>query len=242
MIPETSTTIYRLFKYRSISGEVAQNRTRRIIAERQIYYAAPNQFNDPFDCGVCVSMDGADLAKHRIPTARKAEVSAYSENRLRDETNNRIAVLSLAERNNSVLMWSHYSGCHTGICLEFTFEATAPLHRIKYADERPMLYFADFDEDSRDYGRFEKVVIDVLTTKAPDWSYEREWRCIDFGGPGERPMPRNMLTGIVFGCRTSESDKATVRSWATASGEPIAFHQAKEKRGAFSLEIEPLDC
>ena len=61
----------RLFKYRSLAGK-NRDYTSRIIADRHIYYSAPEQFNDPFDCRVSVCMEGT-----LVP--RSAERRAYAE-------------------------------------------------------------------------------------------------------------------------------------------------------------------
>lgn len=230
---------YRLFKYRSICAH-SKDYTHRIIADRRIYYAAPTQFNDPFDCDVSVCMDGADLAKHRIRATQEAEVKVRAQEKLRAETNKYFAVLSLSQVNDNLLMWSHYADCHAGVCLEFSFEATAPLHRVEYVERQPRLHFADFDEVGRDSSRFKSAVIEVLTAKAVDWAYEKEWRCIDTDGPGERPMPRDMLTGIIFGCRTSDGNKAMIRDWVASSGRTVNFYQARQRDGAFALDVYPI--
>jgi hypothetical protein len=112
--------VYRLFKYRSLR-EPNRTYTSRIITEQCIYYAAPRQLNDPFDCDVCVRMDGAGLSAHGLPASRAAEIKAYAEKWLRDVTNSTIAVLSLCRVNDDVQMWSHYADGHAGICLEFNF-------------------------------------------------------------------------------------------------------------------------
>ena len=127
--------------------------------------------------------------------SKRNEIKAFSENRLWEETNKNFSVLSLSEVNDNILMWSHYSDGHAGICLDLTFEMSEKLHRVQYTDVRPEIYFTDVREQYRDHERFNKSVISTLITKAPDWAYEKEWRCIDFGGCGERPMPHGMLTG-----------------------------------------------
>jgi len=229
---------YRLFKYRSI-GDADRKYTSRIIKKACIYYAAPKQFNDPFDCQFSVNMDGAPL--NAFGLSKRNEIKAYSEKWLWDETNKVVSVLSLSELNDNPLMWSHYSDSHTGICLELTFETSESLHRVEYSDDRPQFFFADVREQDRDNKRFGDGVISTLTTKASDWAYEKEWRCIDFGGPGERPMPDDMLSGIIFGCRTSHSDKQMLRDWAESAGRPVTFYQAFQRDGAFVLDVEEVD-
>lgn len=236
---QTERAKYRLFKYRSIADGEYRERTERLIRRRRIYYAAPKQFNDPFDCQVCFNFDRAPLSA--VGLSKLDQISAHSNAFMRDRINEEIGVLSLTERNDSLLMWSHYSDCHAGICLAFEFDATAPLYRVRYSDARPQLYFADVREHERDNARFKDAVVKTMTTKASDWAYEKEWRCIDFGGPGERPMPRDMLTGIIFGCRTSDEDKAVVRGWVRSSGQNVAFYQAAQRDGTFTLEVNRVD-
>lgn len=231
---------YRLFKYRSLAVP-NRGHTSRIITERRIYYAAPRQLNDPFDCDVCVRIDGEALSAQRLPVSRAAEIRAYAEQWLRAVTNNTMAVLSLCRINDDVQMWSHYADGHAGICLEFTFEATEPPHEVRYTQQRPSLDFGDFDEGRRDHERFARSAIELLTTKAPAWSHEKELRCIDFDGPGERPMPSDMLTGVIFGCRIADGDKEMVRNWVRSSGQAVRFYQANQRDGSFALDIQPLD-
>lgn len=229
----------RLFKYRSIAPGAGRERTERLITQRQIYYAAPEQFNDPFDCQVCFNFDGAPLST--TGRSKIYQIRAHSNTFMRDRINEGIGMLCLTERNDNILMWSHYSDCHAGICLAFDFEATAPPHRVVYSDVRPQLHFADVREKDRDEARFEEAVIKTMTTKALDWAYEKEWRCIDFGGRGERSMSHDMLTGIIFGCRTSDEDRAMVRRWVESSNHTVAFFQVAQRDGEFALEVRRID-
>src|SRR6266481_4035144 len=156
-------------------------------------------------------------------------------------TNNVVSVLSLTELNDNLLMWSHYSDSHTGICLELKFQTSEELHSVRYSDVRPESFFADFREKDRDEGRFRNGIISTVTTKATNWAYEKEWRCIDFGCAGERPMPDGMLSGIIFGCRTSEEAKSMVRDWVQTGGQRVKFYQAVQRDGAFALDIQGID-
>ena len=172
--------------------------------------------------------------------SRRDEIRAFSENRLWEETNKDVSILSLSEVNDNILMWSHYSDSHTGICLDLTFETSEELHRVRYTDVRPQFYFADVREQDRDQERYKNGILSTLTMKASHWAYEKEWRCIDFGGRGERPMPRGMLAGIIFGCRTSETDKRMVREWVESASQSVRFCQAIQRDGAFALDIKEI--
>jgi hypothetical protein len=185
---------YRLFKYRSIT-EHSRPYTSRIITDSHIYYAAPKQFNDPFDCQFCVNMNGSPLSAFGL--SKRDEIKAYAEKWLLDGTNNNVSVLSLTEVNDNILMWSHYADSHAGICLELTFQTSEELHEVRYSDVRPQFFFADVRKQDRNEERFGNGIISTITTKASHWAYEKEWRWIDFGGPGERPMPDGMLSGSI---------------------------------------------
>jgi hypothetical protein len=232
---DLSTNSYRLFKYRSLS-EDGRKYTSRIITDGQIYYAAPKQFNDPFDCQFCINMEGAPLNEFEL--SKRDEIKAIAENRLWEETNKSFSVLALSELDDNLLMWSHYSDSHAGICLELTFLICEKLHQVRYSDDREPFFFADFLEQDRDFERYRNGILSTFTLKSSHWAYEKEWRCIDFDGPGERPMPEGMLSGIIFGCRTSDEDKQLVRDWVKAAGQPVRFYQSVQVDGAFALRIE----
>lgn len=182
-------------------------------------------------------MDGAPLSDFGL--SKLEEIRSFAANFLREETNREVAILSLSEVNDNPLMWSHYADCHAGICLELAFNTREPLHKVQYTDVRPHLYFADVREQERDHQRYRNSIMSTFKAKASWWAYEKEWRCIDFGGPGERPMSEAMLTGIIFGCRMSESDKRVVREWVQESGRPVRCYQATQRDGEFALDIVP---
>ncbi len=229
---------YRLFKYRSIA-EHSQPYTSRIVTGSHIYYAAPKQLNDPFDCQFCVNMNGAPL--NAFGLSKRDEIKAFAEEWLYADTNKDVSVLSLTEVNDDLLMWSHYADSHTGICLELTFQTSEELHKVRYSDVRPQIFFADVRKQDRNEVRFRNSIMSTLTTKTPHWAYEREMRCIDFGGPGERPMPDGMLSGIIFGCRTSEDSKRMIRDWVESAGRRVKYYQAEQQDGAAALDIKEID-
>lgn len=232
---KSSPYTYRLFKYRSIAAD-SRNYTCRIVADGQIYYAAPRQFNDPFDCLFSMNMDGAPLSPFGL--SKCGEIKAFAENWFREEINKDTAILSLSKINDSILMWSHYADCHRGVCLELTITTSEKLHEVRYSKTRPQFYFADMRQQDRNEARFRNSIISTLTTKSTLWAYEKEWRCIDSGGPGERHLPHGMLTGIVFGWHTSDRDKQMIREWVASGGQQVTFYQAEQREGAFALDIK----
>lgn len=91
------------------------------------------------------------------------------------KTDQYFGALSLTETPDNLLMWSHYSGQHTGMVLEFDEfhsifdERKSPddyirhLQQVIYSDTRPIL--KTFDDFS---------FSDYMLMKSTEWSYEKE--------------------------------------------------------------------
>lgn len=84
-----------------------------------------------------------------------------------------IRVACFCEKNNSLLMWSHYAHNHEGFCIDCSFneQPFASIFPVTYSNIR-----RDYTESVKNstkewtYGSF--------LCKAEDWSYEKEWRVI----------------------------------------------------------------
>ncbi|SHN17242.1 DUF2971 domain-containing protein [Roseibium suaedae] len=149
-------------------------------------------------------------------------------------------IVSLAERANCPLMWSHYGDQHKGVCIGYSVPARAAgdLHKISYGGSRLIAASAvaamlNGDEDAQ-----RKVDDAVLTKKAIDWRYEREWRLIGPRGPQESPLE---MEEVMFGMRCSHTVKfAIVKAFAGRS-RPVRFYEIREHHGRFLLGRYALD-
>ena len=106
------------------------------------------------------------------------------------------SVCCFTEDEDNILMWSHYADSHKGVCLiydlsqdERYFKGLGP---VMYRDEPPTI------------GKIENDIIFSLLTKGPKWSYEKEWRLIQIV-TGKRPIQRECLMGIIFGCKVKDT-------------------------------------
>jgi hypothetical protein len=107
---------------------------------------------------------------------------------------------SFSERNDSILMWAHYSNYHKGFCIEYDIK------NLPDADPRsrflfPVIYTNDlFDMSTHIFRGVDNPEFNPLFAnriglyKAIDWSYEKEWRLIFSNGIIEKSqaylMPR----------------------------------------------------
>ncbi len=115
-----------LFKYRAITDT-----TLSFLRSGDVYFSSPEELNDPFDCRYVnrdlseewdrferERMSGNDADRLSVAEARRFERS------LREGTQ-KTRIYCLSEAVDSVLMWSHYSNSHRGICVCLKAEASA---------------------------------------------------------------------------------------------------------------------
>lgn len=114
-----------------------------------------------------------------------------------------IKVSCFSERNDSLLMWSHYANHHRGICVEYDFQPYPNLCReiqpVYYTNNLYDVTNTIFSDISRD--GFTMALYISSLTKALDWAYEQEWRLI--GTPSHSdlwkvPTPTAIYLGVQF--------------------------------------------
>jgi Protein of unknown function (DUF2971) len=161
----------------------------------------------------------------------------------------RLGVFCLCEHPDDILMWSHYASGHCGLCLEFetdlgedgtpspiSSQASSPVApspmSVSYSSTFPLVGFFDSDE---------RQVKDILLTKAERWSYEREWRMIDYNGPGLRKFDPRKLSGVIFGCRMPGADRNAIKEWIEAGPTRPRLYEAAIAKASYLLEVRPLE-
>lgn len=94
-----------------------------------------------------------------------------------DRLNDPMKICSFSERFDSMLMWSHYSDQHKGICIEYDFS--------EYLQVNNLLYPVVYSDDLFEFNLFQQNITNPSnqliisnTRKAKDWYYEKEWRLI----------------------------------------------------------------
>ncbi|MBA3669995.1 MAG: DUF2971 domain-containing protein [Sphingomonas sp.] len=247
------------FKYRALDTEQQREWVKRTLLNNEIYWAAPASFNDPFDCAPIYEVPPRHLRGpmiHRVAQAegrfanraerrrRERQLARMPNNILEAGIDNiktmvlqETAVYSLASAADEILMWSHYSGAHTGISLRFrprpllrTFNVAFP---VRYTPDRPTVMIG-LDERT-------ELLQKMLLTKADIWSYEQEWRFVGWReGPGPRQFQAGALDGIILGERISAANEELVRRWVAArTGDPIEVLRATLDPHLFQLQIRP---
>ena len=178
-----------LFKYYKDS-----ERTLNSIKENRMWYSAPCNFNDVFDCDI--TFDRESMLNSLVETAfahpiradstvgKAVRESLDSDIDALQETfscmKSTIGIACMSERDNSLLMWAHYGNNHHGICVEYDLMRInqqlqfTPIPVI-YSDSRTCFSSLNLTTLKQDTMQ---VFIENLTSKSLEWSYETEWRII----------------------------------------------------------------
>lgn len=253
-------TIAFLYKY----GRLNEH-SEALFTTPTIWFSAPAQLNDPFECRPWLTFDGtpdqivASLTrtlKRRHPelTHENAEAQAVSMflSRRSDtpdwERTRRgmiarfsesIGLYCLSRVNNSILMWSHYAQDHRGYCLQFEATEFTPVfgraQEVRYAEDLPVVNV--FGPPSEDQ------VDQIFLTKFAGWSYEEEWRLIDHErGPSLREYPPELLKGVIFGLRMPSADRAKIGTWLKERPNPVRVLEAIQHERQFAIEVREVDA
>lgn len=241
-----------LYKYR----EDCEN-TERIFTEHTLWFAHPNEFNDPYDCYANVQLlDKEGLQK----LIKKESYSSFEEqiyqkglhmydiDKLRKNVSivlNEIGVCCFTKNASNVLMWSHYAKYHRGLCLEFDILEdpsffTFPLP-VTYVDKMP-----EYDH----FKEPKKLVEKIIQPKYETWKYEEEVRVIKTSSDIQinnntqafKFNPK-ALKRVIFGCKSTEEMIEKYKSLCKDSDlEHVIFTKMFQKNdGSFELEERSLD-
>ena len=151
------------------------------------------------------------------------------------------------------LMWSHYAGNYTGICIEYDFnkmdDYIGIVQPVTYSEERPTISFADIGiqfvkkEDSVKVEHTDiniKQFLSYLLVKNKCWSYEEEWRIINIG-ESDKPITISFpyIKSITMGLHMDKICKHLIIDVCKEKDIPCYSVQLDIER--FSLKRELLD-
>lgn len=188
------------------------------IINQDVYMVEAEKMNDAFE-GAAYSVQGnASLTAKSIKAAQRD-----------------LFLKSFSYDPDSILMWSHYGDANKGIRIGYDF-AQAPSKVLNH------LYPVQYSDTRFSFQRTDKTPLHpfLLLRKSSCWAYEKEFRLIysrkDLDG--NRFIPLNCISDIIFGVRTDEQHIEIVKR--LVQGMNITLYQAKQKDNSFELEKEPI--
>ncbi len=151
-------------------------------------------------------------------------------------------VLCLSEKNDNVLMWSHYADSHFGLVIEIDSnnEFFKNLKAINYSYKRPAINIHKVYK--KDYSDSERIQYtkDIFFTKSEAWIYESEYRDVRVLTQGENTdkngkfgfpiilfkYPIEIIKGVIFGSKWDEERKEAFCKLMSGMGYKIDYKQA----------------
>lgn len=136
--------------------------------------------------------------------------------------NELLGILTLTEKPDNLLMWSHYADSHEGFVIGFDSnnrhfdERKGPndelryLRKVEYRDQRPQAPLTGLTD------------VDVFLVKSSQWEYEQEWRILRALQEADKVIhaedypihlfkfPSDAVVEVIFGCRMHESCKQRI--------------------------------
>lgn len=240
-----------------------------VLTKGTIKYTCPLEFNDPFDCRPSYSENALDkihntrpdlvkeIARQRglSPAQRvqqKKKISKQIKKHMTGDSHlenilSGVGVVSLSEKADSVLMWSHYAKFHTGFVVEFEIPLIGTQKEaeegaknllpfpIEYKSDRPEIaYGIDSDHD---------VMQKLIFSKSDIWAYEREQRVYDHKrGPGIHPYNRDKLLRSVIAGMKMDSDNynninAIINTLNEKNGTSIQLYKAEPCKKTYAVRV-----
>lgn len=202
------------YRYRALN-QFAED----IITKRELYFASPKQFNDPFefefyltfDCSLKVKREFLEASpefdfKNEFKKLDQETLNKFLERSLspadaekaRQEFRNKyleFGLLCLAKSPCNIGMWAHYGDNHKGICFEFDFKGNdfGSCLKVDYQVEAPTFNYFDHLDNPR-----ETFTKKIVTTKSKYWEHEQEYRFI-LNQPAIATFKPDDLTGAYLG-------------------------------------------
>jgi len=184
---------------------------RKALVDGELYFTDHERLNDPFDMKIRKKFellpDDDKLLNIAYHLAKRNGDLSFSslwekaklqhENNLADDKNiykkrcieevqmylDEIerGIFCLCEKNDDILMWSHYGNSNTGFCMGYNTEKL--LNRL-VANKIDLLgvfrvkYFVEYPELKLYVGKSKENIEIRLASKSINWLYEGEWRII----------------------------------------------------------------
>lgn len=264
-IPENYPTI--VYKYRNWVDDTH----KAVLLKNQLWLSSPKDFNDPFDCKIPINykaLTQEEIPVYAQQTVQRLERQILARGLdPKDEYNNRVhrlqndietyqkqkeqintesldrdfGVLSLSERWNSLLMWSHYADNHRGYCIGFHEEKLRESNifgvggQVRYPESKdyPLIHpFEEYEMDSW---------VTMSHTKSIEWEYEKEYRLTRIIRPGEgrlRTVEDGFIAEVVLGLMMTQEHKQEIIGICKSRNIPV--YDLKKVEFRFELERVPL--
>lgn len=172
------------------------------------------------------------------------ESESFAETISNDLLKNQLC-FSLSSDGENTQMWSHYSGSHSGIMVEF--DTSNPFFKNSESQKSALQKVEYVD------GRVDVLMNNMraaLVSKTTEWSHEKEWRiyrsigtedfCVSIGDDEVHlfRFPREMIRSVSLGARSTPETRAEVKKILLTYDAPPELRYIKADRVSHRLLAE----
>ena len=268
MTSESSPVKY-LYRYQQIDKLFL-----RSLKKSYQWFSNPLTFNDPYDCnlnrGLLLEHDKGLMFQHYKSYNNELKLNRstfFSDRELMERVEEmyndsdalykrvydaikkhiqELGICCFSKSDDILLMWSHYSDKHSGICLKFDVDKDPDfffvLYEVVYSKEFPIYnYYQDVKQ--KGYRGPTRLRYHSIATKSSDWVYEEEVRVVKDVSHGkyrgEIGFKKEALVEVVFGYNTKEKDINSVIDLLRKNNYTASFYKMKLKENDYGLIKEP---
>lgn len=218
-----------------------------LLERGELYFSEPNKFNDPLDSQLehsrknLTEEDIKDICiRINVPTKETNKILYYlktnpkeAEKKIKKLTEPKqssyLRIFSASKVDDNTLMWAHYAGEHTGICIGIKTYFLGNAFNIKIKkgyvhnclpfDNQDLLTFLPVTYTNTPPEKYDikkqnaNALIQSVTYKTEDWQYEQELRIILWDSiliKNPITIEKTEIGEIIFGYKTKEETKKTI--------------------------------
>ena len=166
-----------------------------------------------------------------------------------DKANTLIGVLSLTEKSDNLLMWSHYAHSHKGFCIGFDETSSFFNRKRSDVDEFYHLRKVSYSKlrPTKTLSQLNGVELFLIKSKA--WEYEQEWRICAVLEDSEKCIntppfpihlfrfPNSAVKEVILGACMEKNVKENILSVVRKNYPHVVIKEAKMSNEEFGLEF-----
>jgi len=204
----------------------------KTLYERRFKISKLEELNDPFDL---MPFDMSHPAVQQAMTGTRRDLGK------------KVGLICFSAKCTDPVIWAHYSGKHTGMCLGFDVpDPDDPqqrrIERVQYVDESLQfpLDFKVLDVDGQN-----PIIKDMLYTKFKHWAYEEEVRLWAFVTDEEDGMcyadfdhSVTKLAEVIVGAGCTTPKKAIERALEIGGFTDVTIRKMRPASKGFSMEYD----
>lgn len=258
-----------LYKYRDWKNE----KHRKIITDREIYFTSIKNFNDPFDCKIPLRYDlltrwqwynkTKNLMKEEYSNWSKVNIKKgakfwmslgkYTDKEtvdkfIKDEIQlleSEFGIFSLSCVKDNILMWSHYSNSHSGICVGFNVKNLMQnlsnyTNNNLFFELKKVNYVRKYPKIIPYHQNTEIFYNKRLFYKSSFWEYEQEYRILSFFEAADKKyvVSEDTFTEVILGFNMPRTTRLELAEYTTKELPHVKLYETEMSKEKFKINLK----